>query len=145
MTGNGLESSNAYMTPGYGQRMSATSGSLSKSRGGALSVWFVAKTKDGQETTTRINPDKFQFVSLATNAVAIMLNTGNDEDGTWVETWSFAMTLTDPDHMMVHWARIVNNIDMSKSEKGSKFSSAGMGELTRLPAFQVDEPSPAHP
>lgn len=114
-------------------------------KGNLLSVGYVTKDKTGKETTSTIGLGKFQFVRLSTNAVAIMLNTGNDEDGTWVETWSFAMTLSDPDHMTVHWTRIVNNIDMSKSEKGSKFSSAGMGELVRIPVLQVDEPSAARP
>lgn len=41
------------------------------------------------------------------------------------------MTLTDPSHMIVHWTRIVNNIDMPMGKKGSKFSSVGMGELVR--------------
>jgi len=74
---------------------------------------------------------KFQFMQLATNAVAISLNSGNDEDGTWVETWSFVMTLKDPEHMIVHWTRVVNNIDMPRNMTGSKFSSVGMGELVR--------------
>lgn len=43
----------------------------------------------------------------------------------------FVMTQTDSDHMLVHWIRIVNNLDMHKDKKGSKFSSAGMGVLTR--------------
>lgn len=102
-------------------------------RGSSLSVQQVIRSKNGKETTSTINPGKFQFVRLATNAIAISLETGHDEDGTWVETWSFAMTLTDPDHMTVHWTRIVNNIDMPKSEKGSKFSSVGMGKLVRMP------------
>jgi hypothetical protein len=59
------------------------------------------------------------------------MDTGVDEDGTWVETWSFAMTLKSPDRMVVHWTRIVNNTDMPPSKKGSKFSVVGMGELAR--------------
>ncbi len=62
------------------------------------------------------------------------IDTGKDEDGLWVETWVFAMTLTDPDHMLVHWTRVVNNTDMPKGQKGSKFSSTGMGEFARLRA-----------
>jgi len=96
-----------------------------------LSVQQVVRSKTGEETKSEINPGKFQFGRLATNAIAVSLGTGDDEDGTWVETWSFAMTLTDPDHMTVHWTRIVNNIDMPKDQKGSKFSSVGMGELVR--------------
>jgi hypothetical protein len=98
----------------------------------ALAVEQIIRSKKGEQTKSQINPGKFQFVRLATNAVAISLDSGNDEDGTWVETWSFAMTLKDPDHMIVHWTRIVNNIDMPLEKKGSKFSSVGMGEFVRL-------------
>jgi len=44
------------------------------------------------------------------------------------------MTLKDPNHMIVHWTRIVNNVDMPVGTKGSKFSSVGMGELARTGA-----------
>lgn len=101
--------------------------------GSSLSVQTITKSKSGKETSSAINPGKFQFVHLATNAIAISLESGRDEDDTWVETWSFAMTLTDPDHMTVHWTRIVNNIDLPKNERGSKFSIVGMGELVRMP------------
>ena len=100
-------------------------------RGTVLSVHQVVRSKKGEETKSEVNAGKFRFVRLATNAVAVSLDNGNDEDGTWVETWSFAMTLKDPDHMIVHWTRIVNNIDMPRDKKGSKFSSVGMGELVR--------------
>ncbi|MGZ5106019.1 MAG: hypothetical protein ACXWHB_15935 [Usitatibacter sp.] len=60
------------------------------------------------------------------------MDSGKDEDGTWVETWTFAMSLTDPDHMLVHWTRIVNNLDLPRAKKGSKFSSVGMGEFARV-------------
>ena len=48
-----------------------------------------------------------------------------------METWSFVMTMKDPDHMIVHWTRVVNNLDLPLAKKGSKFSSVGMGELVR--------------
>jgi hypothetical protein len=41
------------------------------------------------------------------------------------------MTLKDPNHMIVHWTRVVNNVDLPAEKKGSKFSSVGMGVLTR--------------
>jgi hypothetical protein len=33
--------------------------------------------------------------------------------------------------MIVHWTRVVNNLDMPAEKKGSKFSSVGMGVLVR--------------
>ena len=101
--------------------------------GNSISVQQGVRTKNGESTSSTINDGRFALVRLATNAVAISIDSGNDEDGTWVETWSFAMTLKDPDHMIVHWTRIVNNLDMPLAKKGSKFSTAGMGELVRKP------------
>jgi len=92
----------------------------------------IVRSKKGEETKSNINAGKFTFVRVSTNAVAMSIDTGKDEDGLWVETWVFAMSLIDLDHMLVHWTRVVNNTDMPKGQKGSKFSSAGMGEFARL-------------
>jgi len=100
-------------------------------KGSVVQVQQTVRSKKGEETKSNINPGRFRLFKLATNAVAISLGTGKDEDGTWVETWSFAMTLKDSNHMIVHWTRIVNNVDMPIGKKGSKFSSVGMGELAR--------------
>jgi hypothetical protein len=101
-------------------------------RGNNMSVQQTVRTKKGEETKSSIKPGGFRFARLSTNAIAFSLATGEDEDGTWVETWSFVMTLKDPNHMIVHWTRVVNNLDMSSEKKGSKFSSVGMGELVRV-------------
>lgn len=95
----------------------------------SLSVVATYRNKDGKETTSEVYPGKFKFIRQSTNAIAFVQSSGNDEDGTWVETWSFDMTLKDPKHMLVHWTRIVNNVDMSPHNKFSKFSTTGMGEL----------------
>ena len=87
------------------------------------------RSKKGEVTTTSLAP--LHFKALATNAVAYSSNTGDAEDGTWVETISFVMPFKDPDHLIVHWTRVVNNIDVRAAKKGSKFSSVGMGEMVR--------------
>jgi hypothetical protein len=91
----------------------------------------TVRSKNGAVTESEINPGRFSFTRLATNAVAVSIEQGADEDGAWVETWNFVMTLKDPDHMIVHWTRVVNNLDMPAEKKGSKFSSVGMGMLVR--------------
>ena len=100
-------------------------------KGANINIDQIVRSKSGEETKSTIKPGKFLLIRRLTNAAAISLETGNDEDGTWVETWSFSMTLTDPDHMLVHWVRVVNNIDMPRNAKGSKFSLVGMGEFSR--------------
>jgi len=101
-------------------------------RGPLVLVEQIVRSKKGEETKSNINPGKFTFVRVSTNAIATSIDAGKDEDGLWVETWVFAMTLIDPDRMLVHWTRMVNNTDMANGQKGSKFSSAGMGEFTRF-------------
>ena len=96
-----------------------------------LRIRETTRTKKGKETASDLDPARFHFAVLGTNAVALSMDSGGDEDGTWVETWSFVMTLKDPDHMIVHWNRVVNNVDLPANSKGSKFSIVGMGELTR--------------
>lgn len=41
------------------------------------------------------------------------------------------MSLQDPDHLIVHWTRLVNNTDFPADKIGSKFSVVQMGTLTR--------------
>jgi len=100
-------------------------------KGNDFRVRQTVRSKKGEVTVSDINPGRFRFTRLATNAVAVAIEQGDDEDGTWIETWSFVMTLKDPDHMIVHWTRVVNNVDMPDDRKGSKFSSVGMGVLVR--------------
>jgi hypothetical protein len=105
-------------------------------RGRDIAVTQIVRTKTGEETKSDVDPGRFEFFRLAVNAIAIAIETGKDEDGTWVETWSFAMTLKDADHMIVHWTRVVNNIDMPLDKPASKFSSVGMGEMVRAGSAQ---------
>jgi hypothetical protein len=100
-------------------------------RGKDFGVWQTVRSKKGEVTQSEVNPGRFSFTRLATNAVAVSIEQGDDEDGTWIETWNFVMTLKDPNHMVVHWTRVVNNLDIPAEKKGSKFSSVGMGVLVR--------------
>jgi hypothetical protein len=99
--------------------------------GDTFQVQQTLRNIRGGETKLELNAPRVLFTRLATNAVATAMDSGNDEDGSWVETWSFVMTLKGPDKMIVHWTRVVNNLDMPADAKASKFSAAGMGELVR--------------
>ena len=50
--------------------------------GKSISVQQVVRSKAGEATTSTINDGKFAFIRLASNAVAISIDTGKDEDGT---------------------------------------------------------------
>ena len=99
--------------------------------GKAIHIRETTRSKQGKETPSDLDPARFQFTILGTNALVTSLDSGSDEDGKWVESWSFVTTLKDPDHMILHWTRVVNNVDLPANAKGSKFSIVGMGELTR--------------
>lgn len=94
-----------------------------------LQATQTIRSKKGEATSMALPPMRFKRES--TNAVAFAINSGEDEDGTWVETISFVLTLKDPDHLILHWTRVVNNLDVPLAKRGSKFSSVGMGEMAR--------------
>jgi hypothetical protein len=107
--------------------------------GNSIKVEQIVRSKSGKVSKSQINTGRFHFERLAANAVATSMDSQTDEDGTWVETWSFAMTLKDPRHMIVHWTRIVNNLG---AKNGSEFSVVGMGEVVRSEATNAN-PRPA--
>jgi len=78
-----------------------------------------------------VMPGAFQVARLKSNAVVIALGSGTDEDGTWVETWDFALTQKDGSRLIANWVREVNNVDMPATTADSKFSVAATGELAR--------------
>lgn len=94
-----------------------------------LQATQTIRSKKGEATSSALAPMRFK--RELTNALAYSIESGQDEDGTWVETIAFVLTLKDPDHLIVHWTRVVNNIDVPLAKKGSKFSSVGMGEMVR--------------
>jgi hypothetical protein len=54
-----------------------------------------------------------------------------DNEGTWVETWVFAVTQKDRETLIAGFLRLVNNNDLPLSVDHSKFSGAETGELQR--------------
>ena len=99
--------------------------------GKVVSVHTV-RTKNGKESVWDVKAGRLTFAQNLTNALLYSINTGRDSDGRWAETWSFAMTLRDADHMIVQWTRIVNNIDLPTDDKNKTFAFVRIGELVRL-------------
>jgi hypothetical protein len=94
---------------------------------------YATRSKSGKETRSNFNDMKFSALRRETNEIFAAVHSGDDEDGHWVESWTFTVTLEDPDHLIVHWTRIVNNVDMPLNKKGTKFSVVEMGRLVRTP------------
>jgi hypothetical protein len=86
-------------------------------------------TKDG--AFTEVKPGAFHVVQLQTNAIIYAINSGSDNEGTWVQTWEYAVTLKDRNTLITNWIDVVNNINVPLSVDHSKFTAAASGDLVR--------------
>lgn len=80
---------------------------------------------------TEVKPGSFQAQIFMTNAVVFASSSGEDADGRWVETWSFVVTLKDPEVLDTSLSRMVNNLDIPTGKDFSKFFTVAVGELRR--------------
>lgn len=83
-------------------------------------------------TTEEAKLGSLRLTRLLTNAVVASIDSGNDKDGTWVETWTFVLTLKDKGTLNAIWTRQVNNINLPLDVSYSKFARAASGELKRV-------------
>jgi TonB family protein len=89
-----------------------------------------------------IKPGKFHIEHVMTNAVLYAMDSGRDEEGTWVETWVFALTQKDADNLLANFSRLVNNVDLPLTNDHSKFAKEVTGELRRVAGngYQTTQP-----
>jgi hypothetical protein len=81
-----------------------------------------------------VKPGAFHIVRLMTNAVIYAVDSGRDDEGTWVETWVFTVTQENGTTLLTNFARQVNNVDLPLSRDHSKFTKEAAGELQLTPA-----------
>jgi hypothetical protein len=74
-------------------------------------------------------PGHFVGSMLGPSAVYYALDSGDDEDGTWVESWTFSLTVSESGTLQVEWSRVVNNVDIARPS--GKFHYSGAGTLHR--------------
>jgi len=79
---------------------------------------------------TEVKPGSFHTQIYMTNAVVFATDTGEDNDGQWVETWDFAVTKKNPETLIACFSRVVNNLDLPDGNN-SKFFVVLVGELHR--------------
>jgi hypothetical protein len=72
----------------------------------------------------------FSVVSRDTNAVVTSIESGEDKDGVWIETWTFCITKLDATHLEATWHRQVNNKMLPRNSRDAVFDIFGYGELT---------------
>ncbi len=107
--------------------------------GKVTTSWRRIIIQDGQarvfykrdEKINEVKPGKFRVERQLTNAVIVAIDSGHDNEGTWVETWAFAVTQKDKNTLITNFMRQVNNINLPLSVSYSKFSAAATGELSR--------------
>jgi hypothetical protein len=86
----------------------------------------------GENFNVEAKPGKFKIDRVATNLIVFAIDSGEDKDGVWVETWAFVITQKDRNTLITNFYRVVNNTDLPLSNDDSKFSSAKAGELKRV-------------
>lgn len=88
-----------------------------------------AKSADGK--LEEVKPGEFKVARRISNGAIMAIDSGTDDDGTWVETWLFAVTAKDKDTLLVELVRQVNNVNLPLTTDYSKFANTWAGELKR--------------
>lgn len=83
------------------------------------------------ETWREIKPGTFGITTYETSAVITSITSGTDEDGVWVETWSFAVTTINSDQLRAMFQRQVNNKDMKRDDPAATWGQIAFGILDR--------------
>jgi hypothetical protein len=96
-----------------------------------LRVMQTVRSKRGQETSGEVGVGKWGFFRLETNALALAMDTGEDAQGRWVESWTFVLSLKDPDHLAATWTRVVNHVDQARDSKLALVTVVATGDLAR--------------
>ncbi len=78
-----------------------------------------------------VKPGAFRVSRLGPSGIVVAMDTGNDNEGTWVETWNFTVTLKQRNTLIAVFCRTVNNLNLPLSVDHSKFIETQAGELTR--------------
>ena len=91
-----------------------------------------AQVFTGENFAVEAKPGKFKVERIATNMIVFEIDSGDDNDGVWVETWAFVITQKGRDPLITNFSRVVNNTDMPQNARDSKFSMAKTGELKRV-------------
>jgi hypothetical protein len=78
-------------------------------------------------------PGLFTINRHGSNAVitAIQADPGAPVGASWVETWTFIVTVGDPSTLIVNYVRVVNNNQSAMTEDGARFSQIRTGQLRR--------------
>jgi len=74
----------------------------------------------------------FRIFKHKSNALIYAISSGSDEDGAWVETWSFSVTKKDKNSLLVFWYSIINNNDAPLEEDHARVATGASGVLHKI-------------
>jgi hypothetical protein len=80
-----------------------------------------------------IKPAAFRVRRHKDSAVIHAVDDGWDNDGNWIETWVFSVTLVDHDHLRAVYHRIVNNVQADRQDDQAVWWYMAAGDLARVP------------
>ena len=75
--------------------------------------------------------NSFKFFFEKNTVSGYFLKSGQDEDGIWVESQTFFLTLKDENNILIYSMRSVNNTSIKDSVPGTKWNETGVGELKK--------------
>lgn len=80
-----------------------------------------------------IKAGTFHVSRLGTNAVIVSIETdpARPLHAGWIETWCFAVTLSEPNRLATNFTRVVNNNDLPPGTPSAHFSMMSAGYLER--------------
>ncbi|MCE9523732.1 MAG: hypothetical protein K8S25_15040 [Alphaproteobacteria bacterium] len=102
-------------------------------------TWTLRVEIDGESARVWYKPDidwveveqPFRVQRLRSNAVITSIESGRDEEGVWVETWSVALAQKSDGAALAVYSRLVNNENLPLTSDHKAFSVAATGDLSR--------------
>jgi hypothetical protein len=85
-------------------------------------------------SSTEAKRGSFAARCLGPSAVVHAIDSAEDADGRWVESWVLAVTARDRGELLVRWIRMVNNVALPVTTPHSRFSAEGVGVLRSVAA-----------
>lgn len=80
-----------------------------------------------------VKAGKFKVVTVGASAVVFAIDSGTDEDGTWIESWVFSTTQKDAGTLIVNLSWMVNNTNLAPDNKIGRLHAIAVGEFRRMP------------
>ena len=94
----------------------------------SVAVFYRKKNGDSEEAKR----GSFALSTWGSQAVVWAIDSGHDQDGTWVEGWTFCLVHLDGDTLVAYWLRNVNNLDIARTDSNYHFAYGYSGQMHRV-------------